>query len=125
MSSLVPEAGKTTVQLAECRAAELFGALRGMFRPMQAVQAGVAPTAGFSDRGVPLVFGPTEGIPPFVSDEAKVSQILRNFVSNALKFTERGGVTLEADVLKRIDDVLGDIPETSASKTQSPESRPS
>ena len=35
------------------------------------------------------------------------------------------GVTLEADVLSRIDEVLGDIPETSASKTQSPESRPS
>jgi len=35
------------------------------------------------------------------------------------------GVKLEADVLKRIDEVLGDIPETSASKTQSPESRPS
>ena len=35
------------------------------------------------------------------------------------------GVTLEADVLKRIDEVLGDIPETSASKTQSPPKRPS
>ncbi|SER15334.1 aldo/keto reductase family protein [Microlunatus flavus] len=35
------------------------------------------------------------------------------------------GVTLEADVLKRIDEVLGDIPETDASKTRSPESRPS
>jgi aryl-alcohol dehydrogenase-like predicted oxidoreductase len=35
------------------------------------------------------------------------------------------GVTLEADVLKRIDDVLGDLPSTDASQTQSPESRPS
>jgi aryl-alcohol dehydrogenase-like predicted oxidoreductase len=35
------------------------------------------------------------------------------------------GVTLEADVLKRIDEVLGDLPETDASKTQSPPKRPS
>ena len=35
------------------------------------------------------------------------------------------GVKLEADVLKRIDEVLGDIPETDASKTQSPAKRPS
>ena len=35
------------------------------------------------------------------------------------------GVTLEADVLTRIDEVLGDIPETDAGKTRSPESRPS
>ncbi|MDF1505334.1 ATP-binding protein [Roseisolibacter sp. H3M3-2] len=91
------EAGKTTVQLAECRVAELFGALRGMFRPMQAVQAGPAPVGAWNDRGVPLVFGPADEIPPFLCDEAKVSQILRNFVSNALKFTERGEVRVLAD----------------------------
>jgi CheY-like chemotaxis protein len=31
-------------------------------------------------------------MPNFFTDEAKVSQILRNFISNALKFTERGEV---------------------------------
>ncbi len=35
------------------------------------------------------------------------------------------GVTLDADVLARIDEVLGDLPETDPAKTQSPESRPS
>jgi len=35
------------------------------------------------------------------------------------------GVTLDADVLERIDEALGDLPETDASKTRSPESRPS
>ena len=35
------------------------------------------------------------------------------------------GVTLEADVLKRIDEALGDLPETDASQTRSPEGRPS
>ena len=35
------------------------------------------------------------------------------------------GVTLDADVLARIDEILGDHPETDAALTQSPESRPS
>jgi signal transduction histidine kinase len=91
------EAGKTTVHLTECRAEDLFGALRGMFRPMQAVQGAAPPPGGFSDRGVPLVFDPPDGVPPLLTDEAKVSQILRNFVSNALKFTEHGEVRVWAE----------------------------
>jgi aryl-alcohol dehydrogenase-like predicted oxidoreductase len=35
------------------------------------------------------------------------------------------GVTLDADVLAKIDEVLGDLPETDAAKTQSPKARPS
>src|SRR3954452_23319420 len=34
------------------------------------------------------------------------------------------GVTLDADVLKRIDEALGDLPEKDPSKTRSPEKRP-
>jgi nitrogen-specific signal transduction histidine kinase len=36
------------------------------------------------------VFDEPEDIPPILSDESKVSQILRNFIPNALKYTERG-----------------------------------
>ena len=35
------------------------------------------------------------------------------------------GVTLDADVLAKIDEALGDLPETDAAKTQSPVNRPS
>jgi len=45
---------------------------------------------------VDLAFEAGPGLPPLDTDESKVSQILRNFISNALKFTERGAVRVEA-----------------------------
>jgi CheY-like chemotaxis protein len=45
---------------------------------------------------VNLVFEEPDGIPPLSTDEGKVSQILRNFISNALKFTEQGEVRVSA-----------------------------
>jgi signal transduction histidine kinase len=74
------EAGKVQVRPTEFAVADLFSALRGMLRPL-------LPAAG-----VELLFEPCDEIPPVYTDEAKVSQILRNFISNALKFTEKGEV---------------------------------
>src|SRR5258708_34830897 len=45
---------------------------------------------------VAAVFVPCPDIPPIYTDEAKVAQILRNFISNALKFTEQGEVRVSA-----------------------------
>jgi signal transduction histidine kinase/DNA-binding response OmpR family regulator len=78
------EAGKTVVRTGPFEARELFGALRGMLRPLLVTSS------------VDLVFDEPEGIPTLVTDEAKISQILRNFISNALKFTERGEVRVSA-----------------------------
>ncbi len=78
------EAGKIVVHPAEFEIANLFGALRGMLRPL---------LAGAS---VNLVFEDPKDLPPVYSDEGKVSQILRNFISNALKFTEAGEVRISA-----------------------------
>ncbi|HKW53350.1 MAG TPA: ATP-binding protein [Stellaceae bacterium] len=82
------EAGKTVVTPVEFTAGSLFGALRGMLRPLLVGDA------------VALVFEDPSDIPELFTDEGKVSQILRNFLSNAIKFTERGEVRIwaEADI---------------------------
>jgi signal transduction histidine kinase len=45
---------------------------------------------------ISLVFEEPVGIPMLRTDEGKVAQILRNFISNALKYTERGEVRVAA-----------------------------
>jgi signal transduction histidine kinase/DNA-binding response OmpR family regulator len=74
------EAGKIEIRPAEFTVASLFSALRGMLRPLL-----VSTT-------VDLIFEEVTELPPLYTDESKVSQILRNFLSNALKFTEQGEV---------------------------------
>jgi signal transduction histidine kinase/CheY-like chemotaxis protein len=75
------EAGKVTIRPTAFSVDSLFAALRGMLRPLLA-----------QNSSVNLVFEDATDIPELRTDEAKVSQVLRNFISNALKFTERGEV---------------------------------
>jgi len=79
------EAGKIQVRPNEFRVEDLFGALRGMLRPL------LAPTSR-----VELIFEEVNDLPTLHTDESKVSQILRNFISNALKYTERGEIRVSA-----------------------------
>ena len=78
------EAGKVTVRPTAFSVADFFGSLRGLMRPLQKSDA------------VALVFQAPEGIAELFTDEGKVSQILRNYISNALKFTEQGQVQVSA-----------------------------
>ena len=78
------EAGKVVVKPADFEVASLFGALRGMLRPLLVTSS------------VQLIFDDAADLPLVHSDEGKVSQVLRNFISNALKFTERGEIRVTA-----------------------------
>jgi signal transduction histidine kinase len=78
------EAGRTEIRVDVFAVEDLWGALRGVFRPIE------------TDDAVSLIFEPVPALPLLQSDEAKVAQILRNFVSNALKFTDRGEVRVSA-----------------------------
>jgi signal transduction histidine kinase len=78
------EAGKVDVNPVTFSVEDLFSALRGMLRPLESAGA------------VELLFVDRSATPVLLTDEGKVSQILRNFISNALKFTEKGEVRVEA-----------------------------
>ncbi len=80
------EAGKIEIHPGEFDVNTLFSALRGMLRPLL-----VTPM-------VDLIFEEPTDVPPLYSDESKISQILRNFLSNALKFTEAGEVRVSAQL---------------------------
>jgi signal transduction histidine kinase len=78
------EAGKTEVTPAWFDPADLFAALRTMLTPL------------LDTPHVTLEFAPTAYLPRLYTDEPKLTQILRNFVSNALKYTERGHIRVGA-----------------------------
>jgi signal transduction histidine kinase/CheY-like chemotaxis protein len=94
------EAGKTVVVSSEFTASSMFGALRGMLRPLLVGDA------------VALVFDEAVDIPMLETDEGKVSQILRNFISNAIKFTEQGEVRVWASSDDEADTVTFSVRDT-------------
>jgi signal transduction histidine kinase/DNA-binding response OmpR family regulator len=86
------EAGKTRIRSKRFEVHELFSALKGMLKPLLA-----------DNNSVDLVFEDSLELPPLQTDEGKVSQILRNLISNALKFTPDGKVTVSAEMLENRD----------------------
>jgi signal transduction histidine kinase/CheY-like chemotaxis protein len=80
------EAGKVKMRVKTFEVAELFSALKGMLKPLLA-----------DNTSVDLVFTEGESLPPMRTDEGKVSQILRNFISNAIKFTPQGEIKIAAE----------------------------
>ncbi|GGY82421.1 ATP-binding protein [Pseudoduganella plicata] len=94
------EAGKIDVRPVTFEVGEMFSALRGMLRPL------------LVSTKVELLFDEPEQPITMLTDEAKLSQILRNFISNALKFTENGHVKVSATLLARSDSVRFDVEDT-------------
>ncbi|HEY6454206.1 MAG TPA: ATP-binding protein [Steroidobacteraceae bacterium] len=78
------DAGRITISPEWFEMVDLFSALRGMFRPIVA------------NSSVSLIFEEPQAVPRIYTDDKKLSQILRNFISNALKFTTEGQVSISA-----------------------------
>ena len=78
------EAGRVTISPGWYEMVDIFSALRGMFKPI------------LTNPDVNLIFEEPEGVQKLYTDDKKLSQILRNYISNALKFTLKGEVRVGA-----------------------------
>lgn len=78
------EVGKMVMRADKFEVQDLFGSLKGILKPLK-----INPS-------VELIFEDPLGIPVLYTDEGRVSQILRNLIANALKFTEQGEIRVSA-----------------------------
>lgn len=94
------EAGKVDVRPSVVDVGRMFSALRGMLRPLLVSEK---LTLTFIEPETPL---------ELFTDEAKLSQILRNFISNALKFTEAGEIVVNAILVPEKSQVIFSVADT-------------
>ncbi len=78
------ESGRVQLRPGDFTVQELFAGLRGLVRPLVTTDA------------VTLVFEEPPEFPRLHTDEQRLSQVLRNFLSNAIKFTEHGEIRVRA-----------------------------
>lgn len=84
LDSVRVEAGKIQVRPTSFLVSDLFSALRATLRPLLMTD------------DTDLVFVEERNLPPLFTDEVRLSQILRNLISNGMKFTEAGEVMVTA-----------------------------
>jgi signal transduction histidine kinase len=94
------EAGKIQLRVETFTCTDLFAALRGMFKPLL-----------MSDN-VALVIDEPDDRLTLYTDQGKVAQILRNLVSNALKFTVRGSVHVSCRLAQDGQLILFEVADT-------------
>ncbi len=82
------DAGRVTISPAWFEMVDLFSALRGMFKPIVASET------------VALIFEEPTHVARLYTDGKKLSQVLRNFIGNAIKFTPQGEVRVTATLVE-------------------------
>ena len=83
------EAGRTTLYPTNFDLYRLLDDLDDMFRLKSA------------DKGLQLIFDRADEVPQYIrSDEVKLRQVLINLLTNAIKFTQAGGVIVRVDLPK-------------------------
>lgn len=88
------EAGKMELEVAEVRIDEVTADIRSLFMPIA------------KDKHLELVIGVSGDVPhAFTTDKMRLSQILKNLLSNAFKFTSQGKVSLAIGYHEK-DDIL-------------------
>lgn len=93
------EAGRISISPEWFEMVDLFAALRGIFKPL------------LTNPDVSLVMEEPKNFPRVYTDHKKLSQILRNFISNALKFTQRGEIRVSTCTLPE-DRVMFSVSDT-------------
>jgi HAMP domain-containing protein/CheY-like chemotaxis protein/signal transduction histidine kinase len=81
------EAGKMEVRPDDVTLADIRDFVERTFRPL-AEEKGLELTVAVSGANVP---------PTILTDEQRLQQVLKNLISNAVKFTEEGGVTMHIE----------------------------
>ena len=81
------EAGRITISPGWFEMGELLSSLRGMFKPL------------VNSDTVALTLEEPKGFDRLYTDDRKLAQILRNFISNGLKFTTHGEVRVCAEAV--------------------------
>lgn len=94
------EAGKTEIRLTPINVGQFLGATRALMRPLANNEAVLLV---IEEPSLPLVFD---------CDESKLGQILRNLISNSLKFTQHGEVRVTAGISASGDAVVFSVKDT-------------
>ncbi len=85
------EAGKLTLESKDFLFVNLLSSVIGVFEG-KAAEKGINLVANYHDSNLPEVL---------TGDSVRLNQILYNLISNAIKFTQQGEVSLSVDVLRR------------------------
>jgi len=94
------EAGRMPLQLSTVKISELVGEVRAELEPI------------ILRSKLSMTLDVPRDLKPITSDRQKVKQILLNLLSNALKFTHHGGVTIAARVQKKERTIVLSVTDT-------------